>query len=79
MQGWREREVVEHLTMPTRYNEDAFLAELREDAFDFTRLSNRVARRDTNCQSGSSETCATTRSTDGRHPEVGPTARSTTS
>lgn len=44
--GWRVREVVAHLTMPARYNEDAFMAELREDEFDFTRLSNRIAGRD---------------------------------
>jgi uncharacterized protein (TIGR03083 family) len=45
-EGWRIREVVAHLTMPARYNEDAFMAELRNDEFDFTGLSNRVARRD---------------------------------
>jgi uncharacterized protein (TIGR03083 family) len=44
--GWRVREVVAHLTMPARYSEDAFMAELREDDFDFTRLSNRIAGRD---------------------------------
>jgi uncharacterized protein (TIGR03083 family) len=45
-EGWRVREVVAHLTMPARYSEDAFMAELREDAFDFTRPSNRIASRD---------------------------------
>jgi len=45
-EGWRVREVVAHLTMPARYSEDEFMAELREDAFDFTRLSNRIASRD---------------------------------
>jgi uncharacterized protein (TIGR03083 family) len=45
-EGWRVREVVAHLTMPARYDEDAFMAELRECDFDFTRLSNRVASRD---------------------------------
>src|SRR6266480_656808 len=45
-EGWRVREVVAHLTMPARYDEAAFMAELREDDFDFTRLSNRIARRD---------------------------------
>ncbi len=39
-QGWRVREVVAHLTMPARYGEDAFMAELRADGFDFSRLSN---------------------------------------
>jgi uncharacterized protein (TIGR03083 family) len=45
-EGWRVREVVAHLTMPARYSEDAFMAELGEDEFDFTRLSNRLASRD---------------------------------
>src|SRR5437667_3329277 len=45
-EGWRVREVVAHVTMPARYSEDAFLAELRQDEFDFTRLSNRIAARD---------------------------------
>ncbi|HZU74664.1 MAG TPA: maleylpyruvate isomerase family mycothiol-dependent enzyme [Acidimicrobiales bacterium] len=45
-EGWRVREVVAHLTMPVRYDEEAFTAELRECQFDFTRLSNRVAARD---------------------------------
>lgn len=45
-EGWRVREVVAHLTMPARYSEEAFMAELRDDAFDFTRLSNRIASRD---------------------------------
>jgi uncharacterized protein (TIGR03083 family) len=45
-EGWRVREVVAHLTMPARYSEEAFLAELRGDGFDFTRLSNRIASRD---------------------------------
>jgi len=45
-EGWRVREVVAHVTMPARYSEDAFMAELRDNAFDFTRLSNRIATRD---------------------------------
>lgn len=45
-EGWRVREVVAHVTMPARYSEEAFLAELRDCDFDFTRLSNRVAARD---------------------------------
>src|SRR5262249_12398830 len=45
-EGWRVREVVAHMTMPVRYSEEAFMAELRECEFDFTRLSNRVAERD---------------------------------
>src|SRR5438270_12500105 len=51
-EGWRVREVVAHLTMPARYSEDAFMAELREDAFDFTRLSNRIASRDAKLSTG---------------------------
>jgi uncharacterized protein (TIGR03083 family) len=50
--GWRVREVVAHLTMPARYSEDAFMAELRDDAFDFTRLSNRIASRDAQLPTG---------------------------
>ncbi|HEX5267870.1 MAG TPA: maleylpyruvate isomerase family mycothiol-dependent enzyme [Acidimicrobiales bacterium] len=45
-EGWRLREVVAHLTMPARYSEEAFMAELRQCGFDFTVLSNRVASRD---------------------------------
>jgi uncharacterized protein (TIGR03083 family) len=45
-EDWRVREVVAHVTMPARYNEDAFMAELGADDFDFTRLSNRIASRD---------------------------------
>jgi uncharacterized protein (TIGR03083 family) len=45
-EGWRVREVVAHLTMPARYDEAAFMAELRDCEFDFTRLSNRIAGRD---------------------------------
>lgn len=45
-EGWRVREVIAHLTMPARYDEQAFMAELRDCEFDFTRLSNRVAARD---------------------------------
>jgi uncharacterized protein (TIGR03083 family) len=45
-EGWRVREVVAHLTMPAHYDEAAFMAELRDCEFDFTRLSNRVATRD---------------------------------
>lgn len=45
-EGWRVREVVAHMTMPVRYDEEAFTAELRDCEFDFTRLSNRIADRD---------------------------------
>jgi uncharacterized protein (TIGR03083 family) len=50
--GWRVREVVAHLTMPARYDEEAFMAELRDCEFDFTRLSNRIASRDAQLPTG---------------------------
>jgi uncharacterized protein (TIGR03083 family) len=46
--GWRVREVVAHMTMPARYDESAFMAELQDDNFDFERLSLRIAARDAN-------------------------------
>lgn len=45
-EGWRVREVVAHMTMPARYDNEAFMAELRARDFDFGRLSNEVAARD---------------------------------
>ena len=36
-EAWRVREVVAHVTMPARYTEEQFMAELAEDEFDFTR------------------------------------------
>ena len=51
-EGWRVREVVAHVTMPARYDEDAFMAELSQDGFDFTRLSNRIASRDAGLPTG---------------------------
>jgi len=45
-EGWRVREVVAHMTMPARYSQEEFMAELQRCAFDFTRLSNEVASRD---------------------------------
>ncbi len=45
-QGWRVREVVAHMTMPVRYDEQAFVSELRARDFDFGRLSNEIAWRD---------------------------------
>jgi uncharacterized protein (TIGR03083 family) len=45
-EGWRVREVVAHMTMPARYSQEAFMAELADCDYDFTRLSNRVAARD---------------------------------
>jgi uncharacterized protein (TIGR03083 family) len=45
-EGWRVREVIAHLTMPARYDQEAFMAELRAVNFDFGRLSNEIASRD---------------------------------
>jgi uncharacterized protein (TIGR03083 family) len=45
-EGWRVREVVAHLTMPARYDEGAFMEELRAYGFDFAKLSDEVAARD---------------------------------
>jgi uncharacterized protein (TIGR03083 family) len=45
-EGWRVREVVAHLTMPARYSEAEFMAELKDSDFDFGRLSDRIAERD---------------------------------
>ncbi|MHB8289119.1 MAG: maleylpyruvate isomerase family mycothiol-dependent enzyme [Acidimicrobiales bacterium] len=45
-EGWRVREVVAHVTMPARYAQEAFMAELSDCGFDFTTVSNRIAARD---------------------------------
>jgi uncharacterized protein (TIGR03083 family) len=45
-EGWRVREVIAHLTMPARYDQEAFMAELRAREFDFAKLSNDIAARD---------------------------------
>jgi uncharacterized protein (TIGR03083 family) len=44
--GWRTREVVAHMTMPARYDAEAFMAEMAEAGGDFTLLSNTIAARD---------------------------------
>ena len=44
--GWRVREVVAHMTMPARYSDDQFMAELERCGYDFTRLANEIASRD---------------------------------
>jgi uncharacterized protein (TIGR03083 family) len=51
-EGWRVREVIAHLTMPARYDEQAFMAELQARDFDFGRLSNEVAARDAELPTG---------------------------
>lgn len=43
---WRIREVIAHVTMPARYDQEAFMEELRAHQFDFTALSNDIAMRD---------------------------------
>ncbi len=45
-EGWRIREVVAHLTMPARYSQEAFMAELSACGFDFGLLSDTIAARD---------------------------------
>ena len=45
-EGWRIREVVAHLSMPARYSQGEFMAELRACGFDFGLLSNTIAARD---------------------------------
>jgi uncharacterized protein (TIGR03083 family) len=45
-EGWRVREVIAHVTMPARYSQEEFMAELQRCQFDFTRLSNEIASRD---------------------------------
>jgi uncharacterized protein (TIGR03083 family) len=44
--GWRVREVVAHMTMPFRYSAPRFLAEMVRSRGNFTRMADRVARRD---------------------------------
>ncbi len=43
---WRTREVIAHLTMPTRFSPERFGAELAEAGGDFTVMSDRAAARD---------------------------------
>jgi uncharacterized protein (TIGR03083 family) len=45
-EGWAVRNVVAHLTMAARYDEERFGAELAADGFDFQTTSDRIARRD---------------------------------
>ncbi len=44
--NWRVREVVAHLTMPARYPTPRFILELLKARGNFTRMSDRCARRD---------------------------------
>ena len=44
--GWRVREVVAHMTMPFRYPTPRFLGELARSRGNFSRMADRIARRD---------------------------------
>jgi uncharacterized protein (TIGR03083 family) len=44
--GWRVREVVAHMTMPFRFSPPRFVGELLRSRGNFTRMADRVARRD---------------------------------
>ena len=50
--GWRVREVVAHMTMPARYSQSEFIAELNACGGDFGVLSDTVATRDANLPIG---------------------------
>jgi len=45
-EGWRVREVVAHMTMLYRYSAPRFVAEMLRSRGDFSRMADRVARRD---------------------------------
>ena len=45
-EGWTLRHVIAHLTMPARYDAEAYGRELAADGFDFTKMSDRLAERD---------------------------------
>jgi uncharacterized protein (TIGR03083 family) len=44
--GWTISHVIAHLTMPARYDGEAYGRELAADGFDFTKMSDRIAERD---------------------------------
>jgi uncharacterized protein (TIGR03083 family) len=44
--GWRVREVIAHMTMPTRLSSVRFFAELARDRGNVNRMADRFARRD---------------------------------
>jgi uncharacterized protein (TIGR03083 family) len=50
--GWRVREVVAHMTMPFRYPAPRFLGEMVRSRGNFTRMADRVARRDSHAPIG---------------------------
>lgn len=45
-EGWRVTEVLAHMTMPFRYRPARFALELAKSGGNFTRMSDRTARRD---------------------------------
>ncbi len=45
-EGWDVRNVIAHVTMAARYDEQRFAAELAADGFDFQTTSDRIALRD---------------------------------
>ncbi|MCU1683221.1 MAG: hypothetical protein JWQ81_3960 [Amycolatopsis sp.] len=65
-EGWRVREVVAHMTMPFRYSMPRFLFELAKARGNFTRMSDRCARRDAASQTAAE--LADTLSANENHP-----------
>jgi uncharacterized protein (TIGR03083 family) len=49
--GWRVRDVAAHMTMPFRYSTARFVAELARARGNFSRMSDRCARRDASAMS----------------------------
>lgn len=49
--GWRVRDVVAHMTVPFRYSTARFVAELARARGNFSRMSDRCARRDADAMS----------------------------
>lgn len=45
-EGWSIANVIAHLTMASRYDEQSFTAELAADGFNFQAMSDRIALRD---------------------------------
>ena len=76
--GWRVRDVVAHMTMPARYSQEEFMAELSRCEFDFTRLSNEVASRDAGRRTSLSPVSVPTSCSAGRRLAAATTARSST-
>ncbi|GAB3506655.1 maleylpyruvate isomerase family mycothiol-dependent enzyme [Amycolatopsis cihanbeyliensis] len=56
--GWRVREVVAHITMAYRYSGRRFLGEMLKSGGNFTKMSDRCARRDAGLLSAAELTAA---------------------